>query len=121
MQQSNNDAEGYNPEALNEQAENAEIPEGEATIVSVEETVASEVYGDAEFDYDATRVMIRVLADDGENEIEDTFALPESEASWYNPNFKLGQFKERYGSVPKEGMTVETAVDEDSGFVGIDY
>lgn len=113
--------EGYNPEELNEQAENAEVPEGEARIIEVNETVAGEVYGDVDFDYDPTRKMIEVVADDGENEINETFALPKSENSWFNPNFKLGQFKEQYGSVPQVGMVVQTSVNDESGFVGIDY
>lgn len=114
---------GYNPEELNEAEENAESPDGEAEITDIQETTANEVYGgDVDFDYDPTRVMILVTAEtaDGQ-EVEDSFALPENDASWYNPNFKLGQFKERYGSVPSEGMTVQTVVDEESGFLGIDY
>lgn len=114
-------ANGYDPEALNNQAENAEPPEGKATIIDVNETVASEVYGNADFDYDPTRLMIEVVADTGDNEITETFGLPEGEESWFNPNFKLGNFRERYGSVPQEGMEVETEVDDESGFVGIDY
>lgn len=112
---------GYDPEALNEASENAEVPEGKATIIEINETVASEVYGDVDFDYDPTRKMIEVIADTGETEVTETFALPQSDASWFNPSFKLGNFRDKYGSVPKDGMEVETSVDEDTGFVGIDY
>lgn len=113
---------GYDPEKLNESEENAEMPDGGAEITEIQETVASEVYGDVDFEYDPTRDMIKVTAEteDGD-EIEDTFALPESEKSWFNPNFKLGQFKEQYGTVPETGMAVETSVDEESGFLQIDY
>lgn len=114
---------GYDPESLNEAEEEAEPPEGTAEITDIQETVASEVYGDeVDFDYDPTRVMIDVTAETEEgNEISDTFALPESEGSWYNPNFKLKQFKEQYGTVPEEGMEVETSLNEESGFTEIDY
>lgn len=113
---------GYEPDKLNAEEESAEAPDGEATITEINETVASEVYGDVDFDYDATRVMIDVVAETAEGqEVTESFALPESEKSWFNPNFKLGQFKEQYGSVPKEGMTVKTQVDEDSGFLSLDY
>lgn len=113
---------GYNPDALNEEAENAEVPEGMATIIEINETVASEVYGDdVDFDYDPTRKMIEVVADTGDDEITETFALPESEKSWFNPRFKLGQFRETYGQVPEEGMEVSTEMDEESGFIGIEY
>lgn len=114
---------GYNPDDLNAQEESAEEPNGEAEITDISETVASEVYGDnVDFDYDPTRVMIEVtaLTTDGQ-EVEDTFALPDGEMSWYNPNFKLGNFKDKYGSVPQEGQTVNVTVDEDTGFIGIDY
>lgn len=118
--------EGYNPEQLNSEAENAEVPEGKAVIEEINETVASSVYGDVDFDYDPTKKMIEVVANpniesDSVDEVTDTFALPESEASWHNPNFKLAQFRERYGSVPAEGMEVDVSVDEDTGMVQIDY
>lgn len=117
---------GYNPEDLNEQAENAEVPEGKAVITEVNETVASSVYGDVDFDYDPTKKMIEVVAnpnieDDEIDEITDTFALPESDASWHNPNFKLAQFREQYGTVPKEDMEVSISVNEETGMIEIDY
>lgn len=116
---------GYDPSELNEEAEEAEPPAKEAVITDITETVAGEVYGeDVDFDYDPTRVMIEVTAettDEEAQEISETLALPESDKSWYNPNFKLGQFKNRYGSVPEEGMEIETTIDEDSGFLEFDY
>lgn len=113
----------YDPEALNEAEEEAEQPDETAEITDVQQTTAGEVYGDdVGFDYDPTREMVIVTAetDDGD-EIDETFALPESDKSWYNPNFKLGKFKEYYDTVPKEGLLVETTVDEDSGFLELQY
>lgn len=117
---------GYDPDELNEQAENAEVPEGKGVITDIQETVANEVYGDVDFDYDRTKPMIGVtvdpnLDDDEIEEVTEAFSFPDSDASWYNPNFKLGQFRERYGSVPEEGMEVELSVDDETGMVQIDY
>lgn len=112
---------GYDPSELNEQAESAEAPDGEATITEVVETTAGSVYENTNLD-NPDKGMIEVTAEtaDGQ-EVTEVFGLPESESSWYNPNFKLGRFKERYGSVPAEDMTVEVSVDEDSGFLSIDF
>ena len=115
---------GYNPDELNDMADNAEIPDGKAVIESITETTANEVYGEADFDYDPTKVMIEVTAilsaDSDVDEVTEVFALPENEASWLNPNFKLAQFKEHYGSVPREDMEVSVSVD-DNGLLSIDF
>lgn len=113
----------YDPQALNEQEQNAEQNAGNAEITDITVTTAGDVYGDdVSFDYDENREMIIVTAENDEDqEIEETFALPESERSWFNPNFQLGNFKERYGSVPTEGQEVDLAVDDETGYLEVDY
>lgn len=113
----------YDPSELNDEAESAEPPAKEAVITDVTATTAGEVYGgDTDFSYDPDRPMIEVTAEvESGEEISEVMGLPESESSWFNPNFKLGQYKNRYGSVPHEGQEVETTINEDTGFLEIDY
>lgn len=116
-----NDNTGYDPEALNAQAEqDHELPDT-ATITDVEETVAGSVYPeDVDLD-DPTKPMIRVEAEtpDG-TPITETFSLPQSETAWRNPNFKLGNFRDQYGKVPEPGMEVSVAMN-DEGLLEIVY
>jgi hypothetical protein len=125
----------YDPDSLNEQVESVDIEEfeGEAEISEIEEMTVSEAYnpdpensGFHTVNMDNPErecIVVSVPFElEGESvEISDIFPLPESEASWLNPQFKLKKFKEHYGSVPKEGMTVTVSLDEESGFFSIEY
>lgn len=114
-------AEGYDPDALNDASENAEEPDNEATIEEIEETTAGNVYPESVDLDDPTKPMIRVIAETGDGTpVTEAFSLPQNDAAWHNPTFKLGQFKERYGSVPSEGMTVNVEMNEE-GLLSIVY
>lgn len=107
-------SDGYDPDALNEASENADEPDNQAEIQEIEETTAGNVYPDSVELDDPTKKMIRVVAEteDG-TPVSEAFSLPTSDAAWYNPTFKLGQFKERYGTVPEVGMTVDVEMNDD--------
>lgn len=112
----------YDPDELESQAE--EVSSGDfdqtATIDSIETDVAESVFGD-DVQGDPTQEMLIVTCDsDAGTEIQEIFSTPKGPLSWRNPNFKLGQFREKYGQVPEEGMEVEITVDE-NGFLAIDY
>jgi len=114
----------YDPNDLNESAESSETEDPTETveITSITETTAGAVYPDHVDVDDPTKPMIRVEAKTSDGvPVEETFALPQSDLAWHNPNFQLGQFRDTYGKVPEEGMEVEVAMDEESGLLSIKY
>ena len=93
-----------------------------ATIRSIEESTAGEVFSGKDGDKpvknpDREVLVCSVEMDDGET-FTQTFSQPTGKRSWQNENFKLGAFRNRYGSVPYEGMKVMVIVDTD-GFYRI--
>lgn len=115
---------GYNPDELNESAENPPETPDSATIDEVRETTAGSVFPESVDLDDPTKPMIEVVAetdDESSVPITDSFSLPQSDTAWNNPNFKLGQFREQYGKVPEEGMTVQVQMNEENGILEIVY
>lgn len=117
----------YDPDELNESAENPPETPDSATITEVRETTAGAVFPETVDLDDPTKRMIEVIAETDEADeessvdITDSFSLPQSNTAWNNPNFKLGQFREQYGKVPEEGMSVSVQMNEENGILEIVY
>ncbi|WP_292484759.1 hypothetical protein [Methanohalobium sp.] len=125
-------SEEYNPDALEEQAEESSPIEGTAEITNIEpSTVGKEYSGSSNMPGESQNlaidnperncIVVEVEVEDLEQPISDIFPEPKSEQSWSNPNFKLGQFRSYYGSVPREGMEIEYQTNQETGFVEIVY
>jgi hypothetical protein len=100
----------FNPDAINEQFKAVmDDASFEATIRSVEQMKACEIFGDECDNPDRDVLHIRVEVLDGEMFYE-TYSLPKSAGSFKRDNFKLGQFMRKYGTAPVEGMKIQTKV-----------
>lgn len=111
----------YDPDSLEDEAETMQGEVFAGTILSIEETTAGDVYEDSATDPDREVITLDVKVDVAGSDpilFEDTFTLPTGPQSWGNPNFELGQFKEYYGNLPREGTEVEAAYNDD-GFLRI--
>lgn len=111
----------YDPDALDESAEEADIGGSiEAEITDVSQDVAHNIFGeDTESDPDKEMLVVTAETDELDDPVEAVFSLPQSEQSWLNPRFGLKRFKAKYDQVPREGMTVSLAPN-DNGFLDID-
>jgi len=118
---------GYNPDDLEQEAEQAEQITAKGEITDIEETTASEAYDGNEVgdDREVLAVTVEPELDGDDDETSDVgsfdmiFSLPKGAASWNNPAFKLGKFKRRYGQLPREGMEIDLTTNE-NGFYRID-
>jgi len=112
----------YNPNELNQQAEDTDPSQFdgiEATIVSIEEKTASDIFGEKTYS-DPDKEMIEVTAEaPGDNQVKEVFALPVDDMSWVNPTFKLNRYKKKYNKMPEVDDTVTLTVN-DSGFLAIE-
>lgn len=110
----------YDPDKMAEEAERAKNVDGsdlEAQIVAVSQAKAREIFESPQGDPDREMVQaeVEVTMPDGETAtFEESFTTPKGAFSWRNPDFKLGQFKDTYGDVPRVGMEVEVGFN-DSG------
>lgn len=121
MTDNQTDLGDYDPDSILEQFN--EVASGEyeqkATIVSVEQSTAGEVFGEKIHpNQDPDDPVIHVTAEyeteDGETkEVNETFGMAKSALSWVNSQFKLGRFIEQYGEPPQEGMEVLLRIDGD--------
>ena len=113
----------YDPDALDESAEAAEIS-GEITgeIVSIDTDTAYNIFGEktqSEPDKEMMVVTVDPHPEELDNEVEVTYSLPrEDGSSWLNPTFGLARFRAKYGGVPREGMDVELTTNA-NGFLDI--
>jgi hypothetical protein len=102
------------------EAQAEKVAKGEefpAHIRSVEESTAGEVFSGKNDDKPVKNperavCVLEVEIDDGEK-FTQVYSLPKTAGSWKNENFKLGHFRERYGTVPYEGLSVMVTVDKD--------
>lgn len=111
----------YNPDDLNEQAQEAEenVEGLTGEIVAIEEGTAEDFFGD-DVQGDADKDMIAVEIDtEGGDTITEYFSQPQNEMSWVNPTFRLARYKAAYGSVPEVGQEVRLTVNAD-GFLAVD-
>lgn len=110
----------YNQEALMDDFESHESAEYTGEVVSIEETIAGDVYGDKAREPERPMISLTVEVDTetGDDEFDTSYTLPKSALSWENPSFRLGQFIDRYGQPPEEGMDVDIEFSDD-GFLRI--
>lgn len=113
----------YDPDALNEDAESAEV-DGSMTaeIVDIETDVAHNIFGEntqSEPDKEMLIVTAETEVSGETQEVETVYSLPESDQSWLNPTFALARFRAKYGTVPEEELEVEVTAN-DKGFLDID-
>lgn len=111
----------YDPDELNDEAEGNVDIDYTGVISDIDQTTAADIFGEDAHNPD--REVIEVLVDtEAGDDFTQVFSLPNPDnpaRSWSNPNFKLGQFRSKYGSVPEQGMEVNLTVD-DSGFLAIE-
>jgi hypothetical protein len=110
----------YNPDEMEQAAEQREEETFDARITEIEETTAGDVYdGEAEEpDREVIQCTVVASTDTEDMEFTDTFSMPKGPQSWHNPNFKLGKFQDHYGELPREDTQVEAEYNDD-GFLRV--
>lgn len=105
----------YEPDAMEQQAEQADEHTFSGEISEIEESTTGEVYGDEARNSDREVIIVSVTVETTTDTMEfsDTFSLPAGPQSWHNPNYKLGKFHEKYGELPRADMEVEVGYNDD--------
>ena len=114
---------GYDPNELEEQAEEMSNRQLSGEIVGIEETDAETAYDGHNVGENRDVIVLEIELEGTTEEEPDTFketySLPKGASSWNNPDFQLGQYRDRYGKLPEEGDVVDITTNED-GYYRVD-